>query len=81
LGGFLSKELRDSLGRLRTEKEQLKQTLADFRPTIFQRRLRALQSRLERLQENGPLRRMRRIFTEKTVPASALEPLDVVVSS
>jgi len=28
----------------------------DLRPTIFERRLRALRSRLERLQESGPLR-------------------------
>lgn len=52
-------EIHDAARRIRDEKEQLREFIADLRPhTFFHRRLRSLRSRLERLQENGPLRRV-----------------------
>jgi len=62
-------EIHDAAKRIRDEKEHLREFVTDLRPSIFQRRLRALRSRLERLQEKGPLRR---IFMEKNVAAARL---------
>lgn len=42
--------------RLAREKKQLQDAVADFRPYLFGRRLRALQRRLRQFQETGPLR-------------------------
>jgi uncharacterized membrane protein YccC len=61
-------EIHDAARRIRDEKEQLQEFVRDLRPSIFQRRLRALRSRLERLQESGPLRRT---FLSAALPARA----------
>jgi len=51
-------EIHDAARRIRDEKGHLQEFVRGLRPSILDRRLRALRSRLERLQENGPLRRI-----------------------